>query len=137
MKILIIGGTRFLGRHLVTAALDRNHDVTLFNRGNYPSLPDTRQIIGDRDRDLSKLQGEDWDAVIDTCGIIPQSVQSSAKALSGTVGLYVFISSISAYSDLSARDTRENAPLKTLTNEQLDEANQIHTSNSTNYGSLY
>jgi len=137
MKILIIGGTRFLGRHLVTAALDRNHDVTLFNRGNYPSLPDTRQIIGDRDHDLSKLQGEDWDDVIDTCGILPQSVQSSAKALSSTVGLYVFISSISAYSDLSARDTRENAPLKTLTNEQLDEANQIHTSNSTNYGSLY
>src|SRR6476659_2553618 len=135
MKILIIGGTRFLGRHLVSAALQRNHDVTLFNRGNYQSPPNTKQLIGDRDGDLSKLQGHEWDAVIDTCGILPHSVEVSAKTLSASVGAYVFISSVSVYADLSNPGVLESAPLKTLTNEQLDEANQIHSSNSSNYGS--
>jgi len=137
MKLLIIGGTRFLGRHLVSAALQRNHDVTLFNRGNYQSPPNTKQLIGDRDGDLNKLQGHEWDAVIDTCGILPHSVEVSAKTLSASVGAYVFISSVSVYADLSNPGVLESAPLKTLTNEQLDEANQIHSSNSSNYGSLY
>jgi 2'-hydroxyisoflavone reductase len=137
MNILIIGGTRFLGRHLVTAALNRNHDVTLFNRGNYSPPSNTKQITGDRDRDLSKLQGGEWDAVIDTCGIVPHSIEASATALSARVGLYVFISTVSVYADLSSPGVLESAPLKTLTTEQLDEANQIHSSNSTNYGSLY
>ena len=137
MKLLIIGGSRFLGRHLVTAALDRNHEITLFNRGNYPPPPNTKQIIGDRDHDLSKLQGHEWDAVIDTCGILPRSVEASAKSLSASVGIYVFISSVSVYADVSVPGVLENAPLKTLTNEQLDEANQIHRSGSNNYGSLY
>jgi len=137
MKLLIIGGSRFLGRHLVTAALDGKHEVTPFNRGNYPTPPNTKHITGDRDRDLSKLQGQDWDAVIDTCGILPPSVDASAKSLSASVGIYVFISSVSVYSDVSVPGILENAPLKTLTNEQLDEANQIHRSGSNNYGSLY
>ena len=137
MELLIIGGSRFLGRHLVTAALDRNHEVTLFNRGNYPPPPNTKQITGDRDHDLSKLQGHEWDAVIDTCGILPRSVEASAKSLSASVGNYVFISSVSVYADVSVPGVLENAPLKTLTNEQLDEANQIHRSGSNNYGSLY
>ena len=137
MKLLIIGGSRFLGRHLVTAALDRNHEITLFNRGNYPPPPNTKQIIGDRDHDLSKLQGHEWDAVIDTCGILPRSVEASAKSLSASVRIYVFISSVSVYADVSVPGVLENAPLKTLTDEQLDEANQIHRSGSNNYGSLY
>jgi len=137
MKILIIGGTRFLGRHLVTAALHRNHDVTLFNRGNYSPPSNTKQITGDRDRDLSKLQERQWDAVIDTCGMVPHSVAASAKALSAGVGVYVFISSVSVYADVSSPDILESAPLKTLTSEQLEEANQIHRSDSNNYGSLY
>jgi 2'-hydroxyisoflavone reductase len=137
MKILIIGGSRFLGRHLVTAALKRQHNVTLFNRGNHQSPANTEHISGDRDRDLSKLLGGEWDAVIDTCGIVPHSVAASAKALSASVGLYVFISSVSVYADVSSPGVLETAPLKTLTTEQLDEANQIHRSNSNNYGSLY
>jgi 2'-hydroxyisoflavone reductase len=137
MKLLIIGGTRFLGRHLVMAALDRNHDVTLFNRGNYETRPDTELIIGDRDRDLSKLRGREWDAVIDTCGFLPHSVRASAETLSSCVGVYVFISSLSVYADLSLPGVTEAAPLKTLTSDQLDEANRINDSNGANYGSLY
>ena len=70
MKILIIGGTRFLGRHLVDSALARGHEVTLFNRGK--SNPDLflniETILGDREHDLHKLAGREWDAVIDTSG---------------------------------------------------------------------
>jgi 2'-hydroxyisoflavone reductase len=137
MNILIIGGTRFLGRHLSTAALERNHEVTLFNRGNYQNPSNTKQITGDRDHNLNKLQGGEWDAVIDTCGLVPHSVEASAKVVSSSVGLYVFISTVSVYADVSSPGVLESAPLKTLTTEQLEEANQIHLSNSNNYGSLY
>ena len=65
MKILIIGGTKFLGRHLIDAALVNNHEVTLFNRGTKytdASIPDVEQIHGDRNSDLEKLSGRTWDA---------------------------------------------------------------------------
>src|ERR1043166_8910382 len=133
MNILIIGGTRFLGRHLVTAAEERNHRVTLFNRGLHQA-PTNETIIGDRERDLSKLHGREWDAVIDTCGMLPRSVGASANTLAQSVGVYVFISSVSVYADVSVHGVNETAPLKTLTSEQLGEANQI---NDSNYGQLY
>ena len=137
MKILIIGGSRFLGRHLVTAALDSKHDVTLFNRGTYPASTKTKQIVGDRDHDLSKLEGCEFDAVIDTCGFLPHSLEASAKTLSTAVGVYVFISSMSVYSNLGVSGVNEDAPLKTLTKEELDEANRINDSSGSGYGSLY
>ena len=70
MKILIIGGTRFLGRHLVHSALGRGHEVALFNRGltNPDLFPQVETILGDREKDLAQLSGREWDAVIDTCG---------------------------------------------------------------------
>src|SRR6266496_6271330 len=70
MKLLILGGTRFVGRHLVTAALARKHEVTLFNRGTHSSaaLPGVETIHEDRNNDLVKLKGHRWDAVVDTCG---------------------------------------------------------------------
>ena len=82
MKLLIIGGTKFLGRHLVTAALTRGHEVTLFNRGRHRAekLENVEQIRGDRNEDLSRLAGRRWDAVIDTCGYLPQTVEASARA---------------------------------------------------------
>src|SRR5262245_51744124 len=87
MKLLIIGGTRFLGRHLLTAALARDHEVTLFNRGNFPAEPGVETIHGDRhnDGDLVKLRHRRWDVVIDTCGHLPRSVRSAAEILSGSV----------------------------------------------------
>jgi 2'-hydroxyisoflavone reductase len=142
MKLLIIGGTRFVGRHLVTAALARNHQVTLFNRGNHPSevLANVETICGDRNNDLSKLRGRRWDAVIDTCGYLPRSVKAAAEVLSGSVDRYCFISSLSAYADVSAAGVDETAPLAKLTTEQLEAANAIDSSGQTsavNYGKMY
>jgi len=137
MKLLIIGGTQFLGRHLSASAVASNHDVTLFNRGNHPSPPHVETIHGDRNTDLAKLGARHWDVVIDTCGMFPNSVRASAEFLSDSVDRYVYISSQSAYADVSNAGVKENAPLATLTTEQLEEASQIEKSGSTNYGKLY
>ncbi len=120
MKILFIGGTKFSGRHLVKAALDNNHEVTIFHRGMHPAgnLGDVEEILGDRNFDLDKLANRNWDIVIDMCGYLPQWVNSSAEALKNSVGKYVFISSISAYGDLSKPDFNEETTLAKLTSEQ-------------------
>lgn len=142
MKLLIIGGTRFVGRHLVTAALEREHQITLFNRGSHAavSLTDVETIHGDRKEDLSKLQGRRWDAVIDTCGYLPRTVKAAAEALSQSVDRYVFLSSISAYADARGFDVVETAPTAKLTSEQLDQANAIDSSGQVSaltYGRMY
>lgn len=141
MKLLILGGTRFLGRHLVAAALASNHEVTLFNRGNHPSaLTGVETIRGDRNIDLAKLQGSHWDAVIDTCGFVPSAVRASAAALSDSVDHYVFISSLSVYADVSAPGINETAPVATLTVEQLEKAEAIDSSgqvSAVNYAEMY
>ena len=140
MNILILGGTRFLGRHLVNAALARDHAVTLFNRGNYPAPTGVETIYGDRRSDLGKLRGRRWDAVVDTCGLIPRQVRNSAEELSESISTYVFISSQSAYADVSDPGVDESAPLATLSDEQLAEADAIEASGETSaksYGKLY
>src|SRR5574342_175956 len=103
MNILIIGGTRFLGRHLVDVALARGHGVTLFNRGqSNPGLfPELETIRGDREHDLEKLADRTWGAVIDTCGYVPRIVRLSASGLESGVGRYIFISSLSVYANFS------------------------------------
>ena len=142
MKLLILGGTKFVGRHLVTTALARGHEVTLFNRGQSSSeeLPDVETIHGDRNSDLNKLAGRRWDAVIDTCGYLPRTVRASAEFLTDSVDVYSFVSSQSVYADVSVCGIDENAPLKTLTGEQLDQANAIDSSgdsSAVNYGEMY
>lgn len=142
MKLLILGGTRFVGRHLVTAGLARNHDITLFNRGKHLTAVSTNveTIYGDRNSDLAKLQGRRWDAVIDTCGYLPRTINASAETLSQSVDAYVFISSLSAYADVSVAGVEETAPLATLTNEQLESANAIDSSgqaSAVTYGKMY
>lgn len=98
MKLLIIGGTKFLGRWIAEAALSRGHELTLFHRGHTnKGLFEVEEILGDRDGETDKLGGRRWDAVIDTCGYFPRVVELSADQLSETVGLYCFISSISVY----------------------------------------
>jgi 2'-hydroxyisoflavone reductase len=130
MKLLILGGTRFVGRHLVAAALARHHEVTLFNRGKHSSavLPCVETIHGDRNSDLGKLQGRRWDAVVDTCGYLPRAVRASAEILSRSAGRYVFISSLSVYADVSRPGIDETAPVASLTGAQLEEANAIDSS---------
>lgn len=142
MKLLILGGTRFVGRHLVTAALARRHEVTLFNRGKHQStaLANVETIYGDRNSDLAKLQGRRWDAVVDTCGYLPRAVRASAEILSDAVERYVFISSLSVYADKSVYGIDETAAVATLTSEQLAKANAIDSSGQTSavtYGGMY
>jgi 2'-hydroxyisoflavone reductase len=114
MRILVLGGTQFLGRHVTEIALERGHDVTLFNRGRTrPELfPETEKLRGDRDGDLGALAGRDFDAVVDTSGYVPRVVAETIGAL-GDVGHYTFVSSISVYADLSSAPT-ESSPVAEL-----------------------
>ncbi len=125
MNILIIGGTKFLGRHLVDSALTRGHNVTLFNRGqtNPGLFPKIETIVGDREHDLAKLVGRKWDVVIDTCGYVPRIVRLAASSLERSVSRYVFISSISVYPDssLSKIGIDESDPVGTLKDESVEE----------------
>ena len=105
LKLLILGGTGFLGPHTVEYALARGHEVTLFNRGktNLGLFPDLETIVGDRDPEvnagLSGLEGRQWDAVIDNSGYVPRMVGASASLLADNVGQYVFVSTICQYED--------------------------------------
>ena len=101
MRLLVLGGTKFLGRAIVEEALARGHDVTTFTRGetNPDLFPEAERLRGDRDGDLSALEGRTWDAVIDTSGYVPRLVRASAETLRDA-GFYVFVSSISVYAEL-------------------------------------
>jgi len=114
--ILILGGTNFLGPHVVDAALARGHTVTLFNRGKthaelYPNL---EKLHGDRDGQLDALAGRKWDAVVDPSGYVPRIVKMSAELLAPNVGHYVFISTISVYKNLDKPNADETAELETI-----------------------
>jgi 2'-hydroxyisoflavone reductase len=123
MKILIIGGTKFLGRHLVDAARAAGHEVTLFNRGktNPALFPDVETITGDREQDMDRLSGREWDAVIDVAGYLPRIVRLSAEALKDSVRRYVFISSISVYADNRKVGIDESYPVGKLQDESVEE----------------
>jgi 2'-hydroxyisoflavone reductase len=123
MDLLILGGTRFLGRYLVEAALGGDHRVTLFNRGlSEPDLfPEVETIKGDRDGDLSALRGRRWDAVIDTCGYVPRVVRASAGLLADAVDHYTFVSSISVYPDNMGPGADEGAPVEELEDPTVEE----------------
>ncbi len=116
MRILVLGGTIFLGRHFVAAALEAGHTVTLFHRGKHnPRLfPQAEHVLGDRERGLGPLRGRTWDAAVDTSGYVPRIVGAAAQALAGAVEHYTFISSLSAYQDLAARDLDETAAIAAL-----------------------
>jgi 2'-hydroxyisoflavone reductase len=123
MNILILGGTKFLGRHLVDSALTRGHNVTLFNRGKTnPSLfPQVETILGDREHDLEKLSGREWDVVIDVAGYLPRIVRLAATGLERSLSRYVFISSLSVYADNRKIGIDENYPVGKLEDESVEE----------------
>ncbi len=122
MKILVLGGTRFLGRFIVAAAQANGHELTLFNRGesNPDLFPEVEQIRGNRE-DLSPLAGRSWDAVVDTCGFVPRLVGKSATALADCIGHYTFISSISVYPDTEVAEVDESHALATMPDETVEE----------------
>ena len=103
MKLLLLGGPRFVGRAVIDAALARDHEITLFNRGTTGAdlYPELERIVGDRDGGLEGLLGRDWDAVVDTSGYVPRIVGASANLLAAAVGHYVFVSSISVYASFA------------------------------------
>jgi 2'-hydroxyisoflavone reductase len=117
LTVLVLGGTRFLGRAIVDAALAAGDSVTLFHRGiTNPGLyPEADTVLGDRDVDLSALGGRSWDVVVDVAAYQPESVHRSADALAGRVGRYVLISTLSVYADHSTtQGQREDAPVLSL-----------------------
>jgi len=122
VDVLILGGTAFLGRHVVEAASTR-HRVTIFHRGTTtcPLPRGVEEIVGDRTTDLERLAGRRWGAAIDTSGFDPDVVRRSASALAGRVERYVFSSTISVYADLSVPGLTEDAELN-LTVPENDEA---------------
>jgi 2'-hydroxyisoflavone reductase len=114
MKLLVLGGTIFLGRHVVAAALARGHAVTLLNRGRHGGglFPQVERLAGDRDGDLSALAGRAFDALIDCSGYTPAQVERSAAALGERAGHVVFVSTISAYAGFEpGKVYDESAPL--------------------------
>jgi 2'-hydroxyisoflavone reductase len=113
MNLLVLGGTEFVGRHVVLAARAAGIEVTLFNRGRTsPHLfADLERITGDRATDLDRLAGRTWDAVVDTCGYTPDVVGASARTLQPVVDRYVYISTVSVYASLDRPGLGEDAPL--------------------------
>lgn len=116
LKILVLGGTGFLGPHLVEAMQKRGHTPTLFNRGKTrPTLfPDVEKLRGDRDGGLAVLEGRRWDAVIDTSGYVPRIVRASAELLAPSVRQYVFVSSISVYTETTSPGVDESHKVATM-----------------------
>ena len=123
MRILLIGGTRFVGRHVVEAALAAGHDVTIFHRGQTGNdlFPDVEHRIGDRNADLSALADGSWDATVDTCAYFPRQVHELADVLGDRGGHYQQVSSVSAYASPASRGYREDAPLADLDDPTVEE----------------
>jgi len=125
MRILIIGGTSFVGRHIAQAALDAGHDVTLFHRGqtNPGLFPSATEILGDRNDEsaLAQLGSASWDATVDVSAYLPGQVRTLAAALDGRGGQQLFISTASVYKTPVAPGFTEDAPLNELADPESAE----------------
>ena len=132
MRLLILGGTKFLGRALTEAALARGHELTLFNRGetNAELFPDVEKLRGDRTSDLSALEGRSWDVVFDVAGYVPGVVRASAELLRDS-GRYVFVSTISVYENFD-EPWDESGPVAELGDAPVDAL----AADYSNYGAL-
>lgn len=120
-RVLVLGGTEFLGVHLVERLLDAGHDVTLFNRGetNPGAFPGVPKLLGDRDGDLSRLGGTTWDSVYDLSGYEPAHVERVACHIN-TDAQYIFLSTVNVYSDMSEGPLSENSPIMQTPLGQVD-----------------
>ncbi len=123
LRILVLGGTGFIGPHLVRYARERGHVVTLFNRGrtNPELFGDLETLIGDRNDDLTALEGREWDVVFDTPTTFPHWARQSAAVLRDQVPQYVFVSTISVYADTSQIGMDETTPVLTTDDPDTDE----------------
>ena len=126
LKILILGGTHFLGLHLTEELVNHGHEVTLFNRGTRSIDFPVQQLQGDRDGNLEALYGHTWDVVIDTSGHVPRIVEQSAKLLAQSTSNYTFISTIGVYENfekLGIDETYPIAQIEDVQNEEITEKN--------------
>jgi 2'-hydroxyisoflavone reductase len=123
VRLLVLGGTAFLGRHIADQALARGHAVTLFNRGvtNPGLFPQAEHVKGDRDGGLDALGGRSFDAVIDTSGYLPRVVSASARRLADAVEHYTFVSSVSVYDGNGGAGTDPDSPVGTIADETVEE----------------
>jgi 2'-hydroxyisoflavone reductase len=123
VKILILGGLSFLGRHLVERGLGRGHDVTVFTRGLHDpgGYPRIERLTGDRDGNLTALEGKFWDVAIDTSGYVPRVVRASAALLAPAVDHCTFVSSMSVYADPNLPGLAEGAELIRLEDPTVEE----------------
>ncbi|HEX3913844.1 MAG TPA: NAD-dependent epimerase/dehydratase family protein [Steroidobacteraceae bacterium] len=121
LRILVLGGTKFLGVHIVELALQRGHSVSLFNRGktNADLFPQLEHLKGDRDAQLDALKGHRWDAVVDDSGYFPRHVRLSAELLAPNVQRYLFISTISVYAGF-AKPNSEDSPVGKIADESVE-----------------
>ncbi len=133
MNILVIGGTRFFGRAFTEQALGKGHNVTVFHRGQSDSehFDDATRVIGDRHEDLEKLGDGPWDAVLDTCAFVPGSVTQAAEYLKDKVKHYIFVSSISVYTESTEINRTEDTELLTHPEDEPVDEMKMET-----YGSL-
>jgi 2'-hydroxyisoflavone reductase len=122
LKILILGGTGFIGPHMVREALRRGHEVELFNRGRTDSelFPDLTLLVGDRNNGLEALEGGSWDVVVDNSGYVPRHVEDSVSLLASVVSHYLYISTISVYGDFS-QPIDEDTAVGTLADATTEE----------------
>jgi 2'-hydroxyisoflavone reductase len=112
VRILILGGTQFVGREIALELLRRGHEITLFNRGTRaPPSAEIEVIAGDRRRDLARLSGRTWDACVDTSGYVPGQVGAAAALLAPRIAHYTFISTLSVYADSGAAEFDESSPV--------------------------
>lgn len=126
MNILILGGTQFVGRHIVEAFVDSGHAVTVLTRGkSKDELPEAvERLQGDRNEGkagLRALTGREWDACVDVSGYTPRQVRASAEELRGHVGRYVFVSTVSVYAEPERHPVREDDPLSPPAAEDVTE----------------
>ena len=128
LRILFIGGTGFIGPHMVRAAMERGHVPTLFNRGrtNPHLFPDVEKLVGDRDGGLDPLRGRQWDAVIDTSGYVPRVVRASAQLLAKSVRQYLFISTGDVYKDFTIEHMDEDAPKAILEDPKSEDTSKYY-----------
>ncbi len=123
MRILFVGGTRFVGRAMVESAVTDGHEVTLLHRGrtNDPALEGVEHLLADRNGDLSVLAGREFDATVDVCAYVPRHVRTLAAALDGRGGHHVLVSSVSAYAEPAGPGYDEDSPLARLDDPTVEE----------------
>jgi 2'-hydroxyisoflavone reductase len=121
LRVLILGGTQFVGVHLTQMARQRGHVVTLFHRGqtNPDWFPEIERLKGDRDGGLESLRGRTWDAVIDTSAYIPRHARITSELLAPCIRRYLFVSTILVYADF-VRPNDEDSVLAALPDRDVE-----------------